>query len=232
MLPIGFWPCVLLQSWNILLASLCVMTTSIVARQYHALQTSIASQGDYLQANQDSFMYCIVHSSNCYCIRIADPWVLMTLLVGMPNLSIKRLLKPKKYHIYPIQEGKTVIQVQMGSIVLVAGWEAQSWALQSAGVDLFSQAKEASTVLACLWCCYSCFSTHLHSLVMAHSCTEWPCIGYMVIAPHAVAFCCHVILHLCSASRSLCKTWLDQWLTYRCCTTQTSSEGFRICWTV
>ena len=36
------------------------------------------------------------------------------------------------------------MQVEIGSLSLVAGWEAQVYALQSAGIDLFVSAKQAS----------------------------------------------------------------------------------------
>ena len=40
------------------------------------------------------------------------------------------------------------VQVEIGSLSLVAGWEAQVYVLQSAGIDLFSAAKQASTLYA------------------------------------------------------------------------------------
>lgn len=36
------------------------------------------------------------------------------------------------------------IQVQIGSLTSVAGWQSQAWAMQKIGIDLFAEAKEAS----------------------------------------------------------------------------------------
>ena len=42
--------------------------------------------------------------------------------------------------------GSKLLQVEMGSITLVTGWEAQTWALAQVGIDLFSSAKEVTNV--------------------------------------------------------------------------------------
>ena len=38
----------------------------------------------------------------------------------------------------------SALQMEMGSLSLLGGWEAQNGALQTLGIDMFAQAKQAS----------------------------------------------------------------------------------------
>lgn len=37
------------------------------------------------------------------------------------------------------------MQVQIGALTSTAGWQSQAWAMQNIGIDLFAEAKEASS---------------------------------------------------------------------------------------
>lgn len=39
-----------------------------------------------------------------------------------------------------------IVQIQLCSLSDVAGWQAQSWVLQKAGIDFFAVAKKASAL--------------------------------------------------------------------------------------
>lgn len=102
------------------------------------------------------------------------------------------------------------MQVQIGALTSVAGWQSQAWALQNIGIDLFAEAKEASScqvqvaVRPHAYCGGHCSSlflnlfsvslTHLLPRLLAHS------LAYLLI--HLCSWCIHLLTHSFTYARA------------------------------